>query len=64
MFFSSLPDHCVLTFPRPHDILRECKGNVEDSCTFQNIYGLGKVKTQWSGRLEKNINLVENRKRN
>jgi hypothetical protein len=29
--------------------------NVEESCTFQNIYDVGKVKlqTKWSGRFEK-----------
>ena len=29
--------------------------NVEESCTFQKIYGLGKVKLKikWTGRLEK-----------
>jgi hypothetical protein len=35
--------------------------NVEESCTFQKIYGVGKVKLQikWPGRLAKNTNLVE-----
>ena len=33
--------------------------NLEESCTFQKIYGLGKVKLK-PGRLEKNTNLVEN----
>jgi hypothetical protein len=37
---------------------------VEESCTFQKIYGLGKVKLKikWPGRLKKNTNLVENLK--
>ena len=37
--------------------------NVEESCMFQKLYGLVKVKpqTKWSGRLKK-TNLVENLK--
>ena len=37
--------------------------NVEESCTFQKIYGVlnVKLKTKWSGRHE-NTNLVENLK--
>jgi len=36
--------------------------NVEESCMFQKIHGVGKIKlqTKWSGRLEKNTNLVKN----
>jgi hypothetical protein len=40
------------------------KCHSEESCTFQKIYGLGKIKLKikWPGRLEKNTNLVENLK--
>jgi len=38
--------------------------NVEESCMFREIYGVGMVKLQikWPGSLEKNTNLVENLK--
>ena len=38
--------------------------NVEELCTFQKIYDVGKIKpqTKMPGRLKKNTNLVENLK--
>ena len=48
--FHSLAFHCKTN---KHPLI--FSQNVEESCTFQNIYGLGKVKLEikWPGRLEK-----------
>ena len=48
-----VPEHGILLQDFKHPMI--FWQNVEESCTFQKIYGAGKVKlqTKWPGRLEK-----------